>query len=241
MWKSIALTALVIPVVIYTTHKEWQHLGFLNFSDDESKQYIDDFAKRIDALPKDYGDWVYDREKPVDPGQIHVAKIKNYQSKIYRNKNTGAMVSIFLSTGPRGDICIHTPIECNPAAGFFEVLPDVQTRDVQQLDEAGEPKKHLGSFVWQRFRNPKQNNEREIWWSYNETGKWEGEKNPRMAFTKPGIYKIYVEEEKTPGSESAAKKNQEPPHLSFLRAFLPEAQKTLFPQESAPENKVAAN
>ncbi len=45
----------------------------------------------------------------------------------------------------------------NPAAGFFEVLPDVQTRDIYQLDEPGEAKKNLGSFVWQRFRNPKQN------------------------------------------------------------------------------------
>lgn len=239
MLKSIALAALIVPVLIYTTHKEWQYLGFLNFSDEESNAYIEQFGKRMDALPDEYGDWVFDQEKPVDSGQILLAKITKYQSRVFRNKINGAKVSIFLSTGPRGEICIHTPLECNPAAGFFEVLPDVQTRDVYQLDEAGEPKKNLGSFVWQRFRNPKQNFEREIWWSYNETGNWEGEKNPRMAFTKPAIYKIYVEEEKTPNAQAANKK-QEPPQLAFLRAFIPVANKVLFPTDTSQDDKVAA-
>jgi hypothetical protein len=239
MLKSILLAALIIPAIIYTTQKEWQYLGFMDFSDEESKAYIDDFGQRMATLPDTVGDWVFDHEKPVHEGQIRVAKITKYQSRVYRNKVNGTMVSIFLSTGPRGDICIHTPIECNPAAGYVEVLPDSQTRDVYQLDESGEPKKNLGSFVWQRFRHPKLNVEREIWWSYNETGKWEGEKNPRMAFTKPGIYKIYVEEEVSPGAVSAGKK-QEPPQLSFLRAFIPEANKRLFPAEKPAENKVAA-
>ncbi len=223
MLKSIALAVIIIPVVIYTTQKEWQHLGFMNFSDDESKQYIEDFGKRMEALPQEFGDWVFDHDKPVDEGQIRSARITKYQSRVFRNKTNGAKVSVFLSTGPRGDICIHTPLECNPAAGFFEVLPDVQTRDVYQLDEAGEPKRNLGSFVWQRFRNPKQNFEREIWWSYNESGNWEGEKNPRMAFTKPGIYKIYVEEERTSGNIVTGKK-QEPAQTIVFASFYPSRQ-----------------
>lgn len=128
MLKSIALAALIIPAVIYTTQKEWQYLGFMDFSDEESKAYIADFSQRMEALPDSFGDWVLDHEKPVNEGQIRSAKITNYHSRVYRNKTNGSMVSIFLSTGPRGDICIHTPIECNPAAGFVEVLPDVQTR-----------------------------------------------------------------------------------------------------------------
>lgn len=239
MLKSIALAALIIPALIYTTQKEWQYLGFLDFSDEESKAYIDDFGKRMDTLPKSFGDWVFDHEKPVAEDQIRTAKITKFQSYVYRNKVNGTMVSVFLSTGPRGDICIHTPVECNPAAGYLEVYPDSQTRQIYQLDEFGEPKKNLGSFVWQRFRNPKQNYEREVWWSYNESGTWEGEKNPRMAFTKPGIYKIYVEEEKASTAESAGKK-QEPPQLSFLRAYLPEANKWLFPAEKPTDNKVVA-
>lgn len=238
MLKSIALVALIIPAVIYTTQKEWQYLGFMDFSDEESKAYIAEFGQRMDSLPDAFGDWVLDREKPVNEGQIRSAKITKYHSRVYRNKVNGAMVSIFLSTGPRGDICIHTPNECNPAAGYVEVLPDLQTRDVYQLDESGEPKKHLGSFVWQRFRHSK-HGERETWWSYNETGKWEGEKNPRMAFTKPGLYKLYVDEERAPGSESTGKK-QDPAQLAFLRAFIPEANKVLFPPEKSTENKVAA-
>jgi len=238
MLKSIALAVMIIPVVIYTTHEEWKHLGFMNFSDEESKQYIADLGRRIDSLPEDYGDWVFEKERPVDEEQIRAARITKYQSRVLRNKSTGQIVSIFLSFGPRADICIHTPLECNPAAGLFEVLPDVQTQNVYQLDETGEPKKNLGSFVWQRFRNPKQNFEREIWWSYNESGSWEGEKNPRMAFTKPGIYKIYVEEERTSGKVVTSKK-QEPAQLSFLRAFIPVANKVLFPTDSEKDDKVA--
>lgn len=239
MQKSIILALLIIPAVIYTTQKEWKYLGFLDFSDNESKQYIEKFGQRMADLPTSYGDWVFEREKPVDEGQIRTAKITQYQSRVFRNKNTGEMVSIFLSTGPRGDICIHTPVECNPAAGFVEVLPDTQTCEVFQLDASGEPKQNLGSFVWQRFRNPKLNIEREIWWSYNETGKWEGEKNPRMAFTKPGIYKIYVEEEKNPKADPTLKK-KEPPQQAFLRAFIPEANKRLFPEDKPNVSKVAA-
>lgn len=238
MLKTIALVALIIPAVIYTTQKEWQYLGFMNFSDEESKAYIADFSKRMESLPDSFGDWVFEQEKPVNEEQIRSAKITKYHSRVYRNKVTGAKVSIFLSTGPRGDICIHTPNECNPAAGYVEVLPDLQTQEIYQLDESGQPKKHLGSFVWQRFRHP-QNGEQEIWWSYNETGKWEGEKNPRMAFTKPGIYKLYVNVDEVRGYESANKQN--PPLLSFLRAFIPEVNKVLFPAERSTENKVAAN
>lgn len=239
MWKSVALAALIIPAVIYTTQKEWQYLGFMNFSDEESKQYIADLSERLAVAPNVVGDWEFVQEKPVDERQIQRAKITKYQSRVYRNKTNGAMVSIFLSTGPRGDICIHTPNECNPAAGYTEVLPDLQTRDVYQLDESGEPKKNLGSFVWQRYRHPKYG-ERETWWSYNEVGKWEGEKNPRMAFTKPGIYKLYVDEERSPGTDAAGKK-QEPPQLAFLRAFIPEINKQLFPEEYAAKGNVAAN
>jgi hypothetical protein len=239
MLKSIALVALIIPAVIYTTQKEWQYLGFMNFSDEESKAYIAEFGKRMESLPDSFGDWVFVQEKPVHEEQIRSAKITKYHSRVYRNKVNGAKISIFLSTGPRGDICIHTPNECNPAAGYTEVLPDLQTRDIHLLDESGQPKKHLGSFVWQRFRHPK-NGEQEIWWSYNETGKWEGEKNPRMAFTKPGIYKLYVYEETAPGSGSTSGK-QEPAQLSFLRAFIPEANKVLFPVEKPAENKVASH
>jgi hypothetical protein len=238
MLKSIALVLIIVPALIYTTHKEWQHLGFMNFSDEESKQYIEDFSNRMNKLPKEYGDWVHEQDKPVNEEQIKSARITNYQSAVFRNKQTGAKVSIFLSTGPRGDMCIHTPLECNPAAGYSEVLPDVQKSDVYQLNEAGEPKKYLGSFIWQRFRNAKQNFDQEIWWSYNENGVWEGEKNPRMAFTKPGIYKIYVYDESTKSVESG--KKSEPPQLSFIRAFIPVANKVLFPQE-APKDNVAVN
>lgn len=238
MLKSIILAALIVPAVVYTTQKEWQYLGFMNFTDEESKQYVAELSERLATLPDVVGEWEYVRDKPVNDGQIRAAKITKYQSRVYRNKTNGAEISIFLSTGPRGDICIHTPNECNPAAGYVQVLPDLQTRDVDQLDESGKPKKSLGSFVWQRYRHPKQQGEMEIWWSYNETGRWEGEKNPRMAFTKPGIYKLYVNEENT-GAENAGNK-QESPQLSFLRAFLPEANKLLFPAEKPVENKVAA-
>ncbi len=236
MLKSIALVALIFPAVIYTTHKEWQHLGFMNFTDEESKQYVADLSQRIASLPDVMGDWEFVKENPVNDAQIRAAKITKYQARLYRNKTTGAEVSIFLSTGPRGDICIHTPNECNPAAGDIPVMPELQVRDVHQLNELGEQKKNLGSFVWQRYRRPNQDSEFEIWWGYNENGQWQGEKNPRMAFTMPGLYKLYVTGEK---SGNTAGKGLEPPQLSFLRAFIPATSKQLFPPEKPVEGKVA--
>lgn len=237
MLKSIALVALIIPAVVYTTHKEWQHLGFMNFSDEESKQYIDNLGQCITSVPNVVGDWEYAGDTPVNLEQIRVAKITQFQARLYRNKKTGAEVTIFLSTGPRGDICIHTPAECNPSTGDMLVVPDVQVRDIFQVDEAGEQKNNLGSFVWQRYRRARDNREYEIWWSYNETGKWDGAKNPRATFTKPGLYKLYVTDEKM-GSSTG--KNAEPPQLSFLRAFIPALNKQLFQAQQPATEKVAA-
>lgn len=232
MLKSIALAVLIIPAVIYTTHKEWQHLGFWNFSDEESKQYIAELGERMGQLPDVMGDWKYVSETPINPEQIRAAKITKYQARLYRNSVTGAEVSIFLSTGPRGDICVHTPAQCHPNAGHVAVAEE-QVRDVYDADEAGEQKDILGSFVWQRYRT-NQNQETEIWWSFNEVGKWEGTKNPRMNFTKPGLFKLYVTAEKM-----GAGKSSDPPQVSFLRAFLPKLDNNLFPPEKPAEDKVA--
>ncbi len=237
MWKSIALAALIIPAVVYTTYKEWQHLGFWNFSDEEGKQYVADLGESMAEMPDVVGDWKYVEDTPVNLEQIRVAKITKFQARKYQNKTTGAEVTIFLSTGPRGDICIHTPAECNPGAGNIPVIPDLQVHNIYQLDETGEPKNNLGSFVWQRYRSSRDNQEFEIWWSYNETGKWEGEKNPRMAFTKPGLYKLYVTDVKQ--GNSGGKKN-EPPQMSFLRAFIPELNQRLFRSQQPTAEKVAA-
>ena len=173
MLKSIALAVLIVPAVIYATHKEWQHLGFMNFSDEESKQYVADLGQRMATLPNVVGDWEFVSDHQMSEGQIRAAKITKYQSRLYRNKKNGLQVSVFLSTGPRGEICIHTPNECNPASGDVPVLPELQVRDVYQLDESGEQKQNFGSFVWQRYRRLNQN-EIEIWWSYNENGNWQG-------------------------------------------------------------------
>ena len=235
MLKSIALVALIIPGVVYTTHKEWQRLGFWNFSDEESKQYIDNLGKQMVDMPDVMGDWKYIGDSNVNPDQIRVAKITKYQARVYENKKTGTQVSIFLSTGPRGDICIHTPAQCLPNTGNAAIAEE-EVRQVRQVDEEGKEKSLLGSFVFQRYRN-KDNQETEIWWSFNESGKWEGTKNPRMSFTKPGLYKLYVNVEKM---GTALERNSDPPQASFLRVFIPELNKRLFPTEQRPAEKVAA-
>jgi hypothetical protein len=234
MLKTIALVALIIPAVVFTTYQEWQHLEFLNFSDEESKLYVAQLGDRIPSIPDNFGDWSFAAEDAMDPAQISAAKITKYHSRSYRNKVTGAEVTILLSTGPRAEICIHTPAQCYPNAGNVPVNEE-EVQDVHQINEAGEPLNLLGSFVWQRYRN-NQNQDTEIWWSFNESGKWEGTKNPRMTFTKPGIYKLYVIKKKNGVSEG---KKSESPQLSFIRAFIPALNKQLFPSEDVKDNKVA--
>src|SRR5437016_12926808 len=63
-------------------------------------------AASLDRVPRSFGDW---QAEPLDGDQGNVPGVVGQLDLHYVNRKTGDSVSIALSCGRPGPVCIHTP------------------------------------------------------------------------------------------------------------------------------------
>jgi hypothetical protein len=179
-------------------------------------------AKRLETIPLDVGDWKGQPDE-LDRRQQEAAGIVDYISRRYENRRDGTKVSILLAVGRPGPIASHKPEICYVGAGF-ESLGDRVPVSVS-LGSGRRPagfaqvqfrKEHAAIPLYLR-----------ILYSFNAKGAWvvpEGDTRVTFAAA-PALFKLYVVRE-TPSPDASMK---EEPAVDFLRQFLPEVDRALFP------------
>jgi hypothetical protein len=204
----VALSAIA-GVTVY----EGLRFGFWNNADPEELNY---FAKRVAAVPKEFGDWTSEEAK-VDQELLNVAGVRAHISRDYINRKTGAKVNVFLVCGKTHPMAIHSPDACYAAAGYLQ--GDANRRYIQAEGRTAE--------LWSaRFTHQADlsTHQLDILWSWAaDDGNWQAPTTPRPHFAnKNALYKLYVIAQ--PGPEVNNKLVGE----AFLDEFLVEINRLLF-------------
>ncbi len=180
-------------------------------------------VSRLDQVPLTIGDW-RGRRGSVPRHEWVRAGLDGLVMQHYENSRTGRATTVVLVCGRPGPVSVHTPEVCYPGAGFelaqshpgsFSVDADGRRADLFEADFENHE-----SFPHQRLR---------VYWSWNATGTWRVPDNPRLAFaSRPVLYKLYLVSRTSEGLEQSTDATE----TEFLRVFLPELDRTLFPQGS---------
>jgi hypothetical protein len=183
---------------------------------------------RLSDISHTLGDWE-GHDLKLGEGQQSWAQLKGYLNRVYVNKATRQQVSVLLVWGRPDPISQHTPDQCYPSAGFQPVTELARkTVDV-------EPPRPAAEFLTQDFANEGPDTARlRIYWAWNADGRWQAPDDPHEALARhrqyykyggEGLFKLYVIREVNPGEVATdADICQE-----FLRVFLPEFRRHLFP------------
>ena len=184
------------------------------------------FEDRIKQVPMVIGDWD-GTDTEEDTRSYKVAKITGSLSRVYRNRRTGEVVSVFMACGKSVNIADHTPDQCVVAAGFSMLsLPNPYRIDIQP-----EP----ANFYYSVFHKeePDRTINQLIFWTWHAPeGFWQAPDWPVLAFTTaPALFKMYIISEL--GKESSAL--EESANVHFAREALPIMEKALFPPSPVSE------
>jgi hypothetical protein len=186
-----------------------------------SSVVLEDAAARLDEVPKEFGDW-QSRDEASDEEAFDQAGARRYWTRTYSHRRTKDHVRVILMCGRAGRMAVHTPQMCYRGAGYE--MPEDATR--YNVDTGGD--KPAGSFWTATFTKPAGlSSDLRLFWAWDTRGPWEAAENPRWQFRgEPFLYKLYVAHDLTGQSDSGPAADVA---AKFLREFLPELGKALFP------------
>jgi hypothetical protein len=176
-------------------------------------------GRRIDQIPKSFGDWELDFAGPLEDDVVEVLQCVGHTHRRYRNRRTGESVGLFVIVGPPGPTSVHTPEICYSSQDYQMVEKPTRftVSDVQSGDEA---------FWSMRFRsNSLDGHALHVAYAWNSGQGWQAPTQPRFTFGgAPLLYKLQL-------SASAINKPGAEPLNSceaFLQQFLPQLDRALF-------------
>lgn len=181
-------------------------------------------AARLALLPEVLGDWEMESTVPVEADVIDMLECSGSLHRLYRNRTTGQVVNMVLLLGPSGPISAHTPDICYSSQAYTQVGA-TRRAELRWPDRAS-------AIVWRlKIRSNRLEGERlSVAYSWNCGNGWVAPDWPRITFAgRPMLYKLQVVGE-IDGERSDVASD---PCESFLKAFLPECDATLFPDVDA--------
>lgn len=182
---------------------------------------LESAVARLDGVPTTLGSW---KGEVVEPDREAFAQsgLAACVMRNYVERNRGSRVSVFLMCGRAGPTSVHTPEWCYGGAGYEMTAPPV--RYALALEDGRESAEFwtaqfikTGAVSAVPLR---------IFWSWNAAGTWVAPAHPRLSFGRyPALYKLYfVHDDLTPTGSL-----DQDQAVVFMRAFLPELSKVLFP------------
>lgn len=189
------------------------------------------FADRLQKVPMSVGDWEGADQEEMDPREREVAGVDGSVARRYTNRLTGAVVNISLVSGQFRNVAQHVPTQCYVAAGYQMMNPEIQY-DIET--DVGPVKCY--TTVFKKDEHTGTTYLRVFWtWSYD--GKWIAPDLPRVALVgQPALYKLYfIDVVPMPGQpieQNAA--------VDFVRKFIPDTNKVLFPDQPAASEATSA-
>jgi hypothetical protein len=190
-------------------------------------QSVREAADRLSGVPTAFGDWT-SAEVPQAEKVLKVAEAVGHVSRVYRNRKTGAEVSVLILCGASGPIGAHVPEYCYAGNGY-EKRGDAQRRIVTVGENS--PSAWVATYWSLRFekKSPTTDPPLRVCYAWGTDGDWEAATNPRSQFAlHPALYKLYA---------VRAELRELPPGVtdpihSFLTDFLPEVKRALAPPAS---------
>jgi hypothetical protein len=180
---------------------------------------------RLAAIPHEVGDW-HGQPEDLSSRQARQGEIRASLVRRYANRQTGEAVDVLLVCGRAGPIAVHAPEVCLGGAGFAMTANKVR-RTIEATGQAG------GDEFWvARFHRPGAAvpDVVDVCWSWNSGGGWQAVENPRVSFApRRLLYKLYVSRPLPRSARDGALQVEMAPIHQFLKVFLPEVQRTLFP------------
>ncbi|MBM4070087.1 MAG: exosortase-associated EpsI family protein [Planctomycetes bacterium] len=182
-------------------------------------------AERLKSVPLHVGDW-RGEERELDARQVAKGEIDGYLVRRYVHRVTGQQLSLLLVCGRAGPTSLHTPEVCYPGAGFSQDGPALSHK-LEVASLPGPVDFKVGKFHKPRAAVPEA---LRIFWSWNGDGRWMAPDNARFSLARyPALYKLYVIHR----MENVEEPLETDPAMTFLRQFLPEAQRHLGHSEQA--------
>jgi hypothetical protein len=174
-------------------------------------------AARLAGIPSRLGEWD-GSERQLNERELVIGEIAGYVHRVYTNRRTGAVVSVLLVCGRPGPISVHTPDVCYAGLGYE--FPRPPTRQTLSLTPDAPAEFLVGQMQ-------KVGSAGRILWGWNASGSWVAPPNPRYTFARyPVLFKLYVTRELSRPDEPL---ESDDASVEFLRVFLPEVHKALFP------------
>jgi hypothetical protein len=182
---------------------------------------VEDAVARLEKIPLSVGDWKGTlRETPKEA--VRGARLSDCRTYQFVNRPKGQAVDVLLMCGLPGPVSVHTPDICYPGAGYQ------MTTDPEPFTLSGAGTQEVG-LITATFRKEEAvtAGELRIFWTWNAAGHWQAPKNPRWTFARAkALYKLYVIHEMA--AKDAGRPEQDPA-VDFLKIYLPELNRALFP------------
>lgn len=175
-------------------------------------------SQRLLNVPLVVGDW-HGAEGKLDERQMVKAELTGALMREYVRKADGANVTVLLVCGRPGPVSLHTPDVCFQGAGHALI----ESPTPQVIREERPARLNVARF---RKGDDTVAEYLRVFWGWSADGEWSAPSTPRLTFARaPALYKLYVIRALARPDETFA----DDPALDFLRTFLPEVRKHLFP------------
>lgn len=186
---------------------------------------IEDAVARLDHVPLTIGDWK-GTVREIPPAEIAGARVNGHFSCHFENRRKRQAVNALLVCGRPGHVSVHTPDICYQGAGYeMTTGPDPFALETVGSEAAA---LQVATFRKEKAAGA---SELRIFWAWNASGRWQAPSNPRLTFAaSPVLYKLYIVRER--GPKDTDRPDQDPA-VEFMKLFLPELNRALFPDLSA--------
>lgn len=188
---------------------------------------LEERIRRLDLVPPVLGRWqaevdaqgnIIDELREDD---LRRGGIKGHFYGRYKNLDTNELVTLLIVCGRSGPISVHTPDVCYGNTGFTQIGKQFR----KDIAVAGNDNRSVWAL---KFKSPSTlaRSEIEVNWAWNGGHGWMAPDEPRWTFAGySSLYKLYVVRDVS----SLAGAKEQDPSVSFLKVFLPELEKILYP------------
>ena len=189
---------------------------------------LEERIHRLDLVPPVLGRWQAEVDKQgriideLSEDDLRRGGIKGHFYGRYKNLDTNESVTLFIVCGRSGPISVHTPDVCYGGSGFNQIGKQFR----KDIAVAGNDNRSVWALKFFKPPSTFARSEIEVNWAWNGGHGWMAPDEPRWTFAGySSLYKLYVVRDLS----SLPSAKEQDPSVSFLKVFLPELEKILYP------------
>ncbi len=212
--------AAVLIVSTGVVHGIWNGTG-------APSEQLQVFAKRLDNVPLQVGDWNGEELTAMDPREKFVAGADGALQRSYQNLKTKERSALFIVSGHFRDVAKHTPDQCYVAAGF-----EMMGKEIKYLIPTPDGTVEAYTTVFKKEDHTTGTQYQRVFWTWAHDGNWVAPDMPLFEFVgQSALYKMYIISSLPPGKQGRS--ITEDPSLGFAHDLIPTLNKALFPKVSS--------